>query len=264
MSFTDLSYFIGQGSLYAAKRVKNGDQVGGYISLGDASSFVIDPKQTFENISESQSGYGLTAAHVATETMLNVKLTLIQPSNENWAKAMWGTASGTVTGATVTGEAVVVYPGPSVVPMAHPGVSNVTLSAGAVDTDYTVDSANGVINILEGSTTFTDAAGTAATVSYDFDDYTGSVEAFTIAQPCFRLLYVCKNTANQGLSGSNIIAQPTRVECYQWEPDMAGTIELLAKKHTTFELNGMLTQDQTLPTPTVDSPVSQFLKITRA
>lgn len=263
MAFTDISYNIGQGSLYAAKRVKNGDQVGGYLDLGDAASFVLDPKQTFENISESRSGYGLTAAHVATETMLNVKMTLIQPSQSNWEKALWGTASGAVTGASVAGEALTAYPGPSVIALAHPGVSNVTLSAGSVDTDYTVDSVNGVINIVDGAPAFTDEAGTAITASYDFETYTGSIEAFTISQPCFKLLYVGKNTANQGVFDGTIIAQPTRAECYQWEPDMAGTIELLSKKHTTFELNGMLTQDQTLPLPTVDSPLSQFLRILR-
>ena len=264
MAFTDLSYHIGQGSLYAARRVKNGAQAGGYLYMGDASSFVIDPKQTFENISENQSGYGLTAAHVATETMMNVKLTLIQPSQANWEKAIWGTASGAVTGATVTGEAHTVYPGPSAIFLTHPGVSSVTVSAGTVDVDYTVDAANGVINILSGAPAFTDPDGTAVTVDYTFDDYTGSVEAFTTSQPCFALTYVAKNTANQGLSGSTIIAQPERVEVYQWEPDMAGTIELLSKKHTTLELNGMLTQDQTRAFPTVDAPFSQFFKIIRA
>ncbi len=264
MAFTDLAYHIGQGTLHAARRVKNGDQVGGYEFMGDAASFVIDPKQTFENISESQSGYGLTAAHVATETMLNVKLTLIQPSQANWAKALWGTESGSVTGASVAAEAHTGYPGPSVIPLEHPGVSNVSVSVGTVDVDWTVDEANGIVNILAGAPAFTTTTGTAVTVSYDFATYTGSVEAFTISQPCFSLLYVAKNTANQGLSGTAVIAQPERFECFQWEPDMAGTIELLSKKHTTFELNGMLTQDQSKPFPTLAAPFSQFIKVIRA
>jgi hypothetical protein len=45
---------------------------------------------------------------------------------------------------------------------------------------------------------------------------------------------------------------------------MAGTIELLSKKHMTLELNGCLTQDQTKPLPTVDNPASQFFQVLRS
>lgn len=256
MAFTDLSYGVYQGVLHAAKRTMNGPQTGGWLDLGDVDQFVIDPKPKYEDIKESRTGLGFTAAHVITETDLNVKLQALQGSQANWERALWGTASGSVAGATVSGEAVTIYPGPSMVPLAHPGVSSVTVSLGVEGTDYTVDTANGALNILAGSSVFTDVNGTAATVSYTFATYTGTVEAYTTQQPILSLRLHGINTANNN--------QPTIVECYQWAPDMSNTLDFIGKKHMMFQLGGMLLQDQTKPLATADNPFSQFFRVTRA
>jgi hypothetical protein len=256
MAFTDLSYGVYQGVLYAAKRTMNGAQIGGWLDMGDSDEFIIDPKPKYEDINESRTGLGFNAAHVITQTDLNVKLRTLQGSQANWERAIWGTASGSVAGATVSGEAVTIYPGPSMVPLAHPGVSAVTVSVGTVDTDYTVDAANGALLIVSGAPSFTDVAGTAATVSYTFATYTGTVEAYTTQQPILQLRLHGINTANN--------QQPTIVECYQWAPDMSSTLNFIDKKHMAFELGGMLLQDQTKPLPTADNPFSQFFKVTRA
>jgi len=256
MAFTDLSYGVYQGVLYAAKRTMNGPQTGGWLDLGDCDQFVIDPKPKYEDINESRTGLGFNAAHVITQTDLNVKLQMLQGSNANWERALWGSASGTVTGATVSGEAVTIFPGPSMVPLKNPGVSAVTVSVGTVDVDYTVDAANGALLILDGAPAFTDAAGTAATVSYTFDTYTGSVEAYTTQQPILQLRLHGINTANNG--------QPTIVECYQWAPDMSSTLDFIGKKHMMFQLGGMLLQDQTKPLASSTNLFSQFFKVTRA
>ena len=256
MAYTDLAYGVFQGTLYAAKRTMNGAQTGGWLDLGDCDEFIIDPKPKYEDIKESRTGLGFTAAHVITETDLNVKLRMVQISQANLERAMWGTASGAVTGATVSGEAVTVYPGPSMVPLAHPGVSSVVVSGATVDVDYTVDAANGALIILASSGVFTDANGTDATVSYTYGDYTGSVDAYTTQQPILQLRLHGINTANNG--------QPTIVECFQWAPDMAGNLPFIDKKHMMFEMGGMLLQDQTKALATADNPHSQFFKITRA
>lgn len=255
MAYTDLAYGVYQGVLYAAKRTMNGAQTGGWTDLGDVDQFTIDPKPKYEDINESRTGQGFNSAHVITQTDLSVKLQALQGSQANWERALWGTASGSVAGATVTGEAVTIYPGPSMVPLAHPGVSAVTVSAGVEGTDYTVDAANGALLILEGSAVFTNAAGTAATVNYTFDTYTGKVEAYTTQQPILMLRLHGINTANNN--------QPTIVECYQWAPDMAATMDFIGKKHMAFQLGGMLLQDQTKPLATPSNPYSQFFKIVR-
>lgn len=254
MAFTDLSYTVGQGVLYAARRTMNGAQTGGFIDLGDVADFTIDPKQTFEDIEENRSGFGFTAAHVPTMTKLNVKMTVAQQSQANWERAVYGTASGSIAGATVTGESIVLYNG-AMTPLAHPGVSSVTLSSGVLGTDYTVDAVNGAINVLAASTVFVAGTPTTVTANYTYATYTGKVEAFTTAQPIFILRLHQENTANGG--------QPAQVDVYQWAPDMADMLEFISKKHMTFKLNGMLLQDQSKPLPTAASPLSQFFKVTR-
>lgn len=256
MAFTDLSYSVYQGVLYAAKRTVNGPQTGGWIDMGDVDEFIIDPKPKYEDINESRSGIGFNAAHVITQTDINVKVRTLQGSMANWERALWGTSAGAVTGATVSGEAITVYPGPSMVPLAHPGVSGVTVSVGTLGTDYTVDAANGALLIVAGSGVFTNPAGTAATVSYTFADYTGTVEAYTVQQPILQLRFHGVNTANQ--------QQPTIVECFQWAPDMAGSLNFIDKKHLMMELGGMLLQDQTKPLATAANPFSQMFRITKS
>ena len=235
MAFTDLSYSVYQGVMYAAKRTMNGAQIGGWIDMGDVDEFIIDPKPKYEDINESRSGLGFNAAHVITQTDINVKVRQLQGSMANWERALWGTASGAVTGATVSGEAVTIYPGPSMVPLAHPGVSAVTVSVGTVDTDYTVDAAMGALLIVAGAPAFTDVA---------------------VQQPILQLRFHGGNTAND--------QQPTIVECCQWAPDMAGSLNFIDKKHLASELGGMLLQDQTKPLATAANPFSQMFKITKA
>ena len=255
MAFTDLSYGVYQGVLFAAKRLMNGAQIGGFMDLGDVEAFTIDPKQSFENIEESRSGYSFTAAHVPTKTDLNVKMTLIQGSMANWERAVWGTYGGTVAGGTVSGEAVTLYNG-AMTPLAHPGVSAVSVSVGTVGVDFTVDAANGAILVMPTSTAVPVGAGTAATVSYTYDAFTGSVEAFTTSQPIFMLRLHAINTANNN--------QPTIVNVHQWAPDMTNMLELISKKHLKMDIGGMLLQDQTRPLPTAALPFSQFFSIQRA
>ena len=250
--YSDNSYGVFQGILYAAKRMMNGAQTGGFMDMLDVEAFTIDPKQKFEEVIESRTGYGFTAAHVPTESALNVKMTVLQGSQRNWERAVWGAASGAVAGGTVSGEAVTLYNG-AMTPLAHPGVSLVTVSVGTVDVDYQVDAANGAILVLPTSTAIPAGAGVAATVSYTYGEYTGKIEAFVVAQPIFMLRLHGINTANNN--------QPTIVNVFQWAPDMSNMLEFIAKKRMKFELNGMLLQDQTKPIPTAAAPFSQFFNM---
>ncbi len=255
MAYNDSSYGLFQGQLFAAKRTMNGAQIGGYVALGDADKFEISPKQKFEDIEESQTGLGLTAAHIPTSTQITVKINLLNIKTSNWEKAVWGISSGAVAEGTVSGEDVIAYPGASI-PLSHPGVSSVVLSAGTLDVDYTVDLANGMIHIAADSAVFADEDGTAATVSYGYGAYTNNIQAFTEQQPIFMLRLNAKNTANSG--------QPILVNVFQWAPDMAKVLDLIGKKHISFELDGMLIQDTLRALPSAENPFSQFFEILKA
>jgi hypothetical protein len=252
MAFNDNSYGLFQGQLFLAARTMNGPMTGGYMPVGDADMFTIDPKQKFEDIEESQTGMGLTSAHIPTQTSVSAKMRLLNIKMDNWERAVWGTKSGAVAGGTVSGEPVVVYAN-SMVPLAHPGVSNVAIAGLTEGTDYVVDARQGAVTILPTSTaTFP----MTTTASYSYDAYSGKVEAFTQNQPVFSVMLLGINTANSN--------QPVRVECYQWAPDMAKVLNMIEKKHMNFELDGMLLQDQSRPLPTADSPLSQFFTVMKA
>lgn len=252
MAFNDNSYGLFQGELFGAPRILNGAQTGGFLPFGDTDKFEISPKQKFEDIEESQTGLGLTAAHIVTSTQINVKINILNIKFDNWEKAIWGTHGGAVSGATVSGEALVMYPN-AYCPLKHPGVSAVVLSTGTIDVDYTVDAINGGIQVLPGSTAFTNAAGTAITAAYTHDAYGGKVQAFTQSQPILMLRMNGFNSANS--------KQPTITNVFQWAPDMSKMLSLIEKKHMSFELDGMLLQDTTKPIPTAALPFSQFFEV---
>lgn len=254
MAYSDSSYGLFQGEVFGALRYMNGAQRGGFITFGDADKFELAPKQKFDDIEESQTGMGLTSAHIPVSTELSCKINLLDIKFSNIEKALWGKHGGSVTGATVSDEAIKLYPG-AYCPLAHPGVSSVVLSTGVLDTDYTVDSVNGGIQVLDTTTVFTDEAGTAATVDYTYATYGGKVEAFVDTQPIFMLRLNGINTANPG--------QAVIINVHQWAPDMTKMLSMIDKKHVSFELDGMMLQDRTKPRPTPESQLSQFFNITK-
>lgn len=254
MAFNDNSYGLFQGQLYGALRLMNGAQIGGFLPLGDADKFEISPKQKFDDIEESQTGMGLTSAHIPTSTQINVKMNILNIKMSNWEKAIWGTSGGAVSAGTVADEPLMMFPG-AYVPLGHPGVSAVVLSAGVLDVDYTVDPVNGGLQVLESTTLFTSEAGTAITADYSFAAYTGRVQAFTAQQPILMLRLNGVNTANSN--------QPVITNVYQWAPDMAKVLNMIEKKHISFELDGMLLQDTTRALPTPAAPFSQFFEIVK-
>ena len=255
MAFNDSSYGLFQGQIFGALRTMNGAQLGGFLPFGDTDKFEISPKQKFDDIEESQTGLGLTSAHIPVSTQINVKMNVLDIKFANWEKAIWGVHGGSVTGSTVSDEALVLYPG-AYCPLQHPGVSAVLLSTGVEGTDYSVDAVNGGIQVLSTTMLFTDEAGTAVTADYTFAAYGGKVQAFTSQQPIFMLRVNGVNTANSG--------QPVIANVYQWAPDMAKMLSMIEKKHTSFELDGMLLQDTTRALPTPAAPFSQFFEIIKA
>jgi len=255
MAFSDSSYGLFQGQLFIQERAFNGAPLGGFEFIGDTDMFTIDPKQKFEDIKESQSGLGLTAAHIPTETDVSVKLRTLDIKIANWIRATWGGSAGTVASATSVTETVVLYNG-LMTPLAHPGVSNVVVSGAVLDTDYTLDAVNGSITVLVVSSVIPEGTPLTTTVTYDHAAYNGKVEAFTTGQRYYTLRLQGRNTAQGN--------QPVIVTCHQAALDMAKAFSLIEKKHQTFELDGMLLQDTSKPLPQAATDLSQFFTIVKA
>jgi hypothetical protein len=255
MAFNDSSYGLFQGQLFIQERSFNGAPLSGFEFIGDADMFTIDPKQKFEDIKESQSGLGLTAAHIPTETDVAVKLRTLDIKIANWVRATWGGSAGKVTGDTVSGESIVLYNG-MMTPLAHPGVSSVVIAGATLGTDYTLDAVNGSVTVLPGSTAIPEGTPLTTTVSYTYADYNGKVEAFTTGQRYYTLRLQGRNTAQGN--------QPVIVTCHQAALDMAKAFSLIERKHQTFEIDGMLLQDTTKPLPQAATDLSQFFQVVKA
>jgi hypothetical protein len=255
MAFNDSSYGLFQGQLFIQERAFNGAPLSGFEFIGDADMFTIDPKQKFEDIKESQSGLGLTAAHIPTETDVAVKLRTLDIKIANWVRATWGGSAGAVVSATGVSETVVLYNG-MMTPLAHPGVSNVVVSGASLGTDYTLDAVNGSITVLTSSTAIPVGTPLTTTVTYDHAAYNGKVEAFTTGQRYYTLRLQGRNTAQGN--------QPVIVTCHQAALDMAKALSLIEKKHQAFELDGMLLQDTSKPLPQAPTDLSQFFTILKA
>jgi hypothetical protein len=258
MSYNDSSYALYQGSFYLQERSLNGADLTGYQFVGDVDMFTIDPKQKFEDIEESQTGLGLTAAHILTGTSVTSKFRALDTKFANWIRATWGGGGTAVAGGSVTGESIVLYNG-QVTKLAHPGVSSLVLSVGpaaVVNTDYTVDTVNGTIAVLAASTVIVAGTPQTYTAAYTKAAYGGKVQAFVTGQRYYRALLVGRNVAQGN--------QPVHVICNQISFDMAKSLSLIDKKHVNFEMDGMLLQDTLIATPVTSTDLSQFFSVTKA
>ncbi len=255
MPFNDSSYGLFQGQLFIAERTFNGARTTGFKFVGDADQFIVDPKQKFEDIQESQSGTGLTSAHIVIGTDVMVKVRMLDIKIQNWVRATWGGTEGAVEGDSVATESVVLYNG-EMTPLAHPGVSSVVVSGAVLDTDYTIDAVNGAIHVLASSSTIPEGTPLTTTVAYDFADYAGKVEAFTTGQKYYTFRLHGRNAAQGN--------QPLIVTVNQVATDISKSFNFIDKKHFAMELDGMCLQDSLIALPEAATDLSQFFSIQKA
>lgn len=254
MAFSANGYSLYQGSLYLAERTLNGGFLTGFDEVGDVDMYSIDPTQKFEDIEESQTGGGFTAAHIPVSTSMKVKFRALDGKMANWVRATWGGTAGSVTGASASGESIVLYNG-MMTPLLHPGVSNVVISGAVLGTDYTVDAVNGAIKVLASSSTIPDGTPLSTTVSYDYATYNGKIHAFTTGQRYYTARLHARDTAKGNA--------PFLVVTNQIAFDMAKTFNLIGKKHFEMEMDGMCLQDTLIPIPVLPTDPSQFMTVTR-
>lgn len=255
MAFNDSSYGLFQGSLYLAERDFNGAQTSGFEHLGDVDMFTIDPGQKFEDIEESMTGGGYQSAHIPVSTSLKMKCRALDIKMSNWLRATWGGGGTAVTGASVSGESIVLYNG-CMTPLAHPGVSNVVIAGATVTTDYVVDAVNGSLAVPVTSTTIPDGTPLSTTAAYDFAAYRGKIEAFTVGQKFYMARFEGRNAAQGN--------QPMIFNLRQMTLDLSKVFNLIEKKRFGFDMEGALLQDTTIPIPADANDLSQFWNMVKA
>lgn len=174
-------YYSGRGKLFIGTRDSAGPN-GPLQFVGDVSDFSIGGSEDFLDFNESISGKDARVIHLPTNTDTSYSMTMRYFTAQNLAKATHGTVIGAAAAGTVTGEIHQAY-NDSTFPLAHAGVSTVTVSAGGtalvLGTDYTVNANAGSVTILPGSTAVASSTTpTQVTVGYAYNAGSGgSVQA---------------------------------------------------------------------------------------
>lgn len=183
-------------------------------------------------------------------------------------------AAGVITGAYVTAAGSGYPAGTTTVTVTTPGAgTGATLNPnqGATSlvagTDYTLDAANGGLQMIATSTLVppfpnplqvapAGTGGIGLTSAYTYAGYTGKVEAFTTGIQYFTMRLNGLNIANGN--------QPVIVNVYQLALNMAKMMSFIDSKHMNLELDGMCLQDTLRSLPTPSAPYSQFFNVVKA
>lgn len=178
-------YYSGQGSLYAGARTATGGPAG-LLPLGNIPELTLNIETTKFEHKESESGNRLIDLTLVQEKKGTIEFTLENLNIENMALGLWGT-SAVVAGGTESADAFTI-PGTATAgmrfPLKHPGVTNtVTDSGGAPGplvqgTDFTLDAANGTIELTAAGVTKIAGSDYSFSGGYDYDGY-DKVDAFT-------------------------------------------------------------------------------------
>lgn len=121
---------------------------------------------------------------------------------------------------------------------------NMGATALTLNTDYTVDAANGALLIVAASTKINsglqpDPTGTPISVNYSYASYTAAIEALMTGNGIkeYAIRFQGFNTANGN--------SPVIVTLWRFSMNLAKTIDLITAKHGSLDLDGMLLPDLT-------------------
>lgn len=248
MASTTKYYSVGQGKVFIAPRNANG-QSGGFEWIGDCDGFSVTGTEEKLSFQESYSGNRVRVIDNTVSVDMGFSIAIRNIDGDNLAKAFYGDSS-TVSGATVTGEAITAYAG-KMVPLRFPGVSAVTVTRTSpstplvAGTDYVLDAVNGTLTFLPGSTIITGSTGIACTVNYTHAGVSARVKALTgVAHE-----YVLRFEGKSQFDNKAVIATLHRAK-----PGIAAALDLIGTDVAVLNLEGTLLPDASQP-----SGESQFV-----
>jgi hypothetical protein len=229
-----MSGFLGSGRIYIDRKV--GSVFQGLKYVGNATQFEIkENSEKKERISKDRANYGSALNTVFVKKPAEVNITLDDLDKDNLALVFLGTTSSvSVTGASITDEAVVGYKD-AIIKTAHRKISAVTLTDTAgtttyvLNTDYEiVDADLGLIKVLA-TGAITD--GEALKVDYTYGGMTSNkVAGGTNSNIIVKVLFDGVNQADQSKAVVNIfegVLSPT------------SGVDFLADDFTRLELAGV-------------------------
>lgn len=182
------TYYSGQGIVYSADRDANGQPMG-FVDTGNVPKLELSVEITKFEHKESRTGSRAVDLSIIQEKKGTFSMTMETLSLENLVTAFWGTGTTRVAGTVAPGASTSIqvkgYQGKRCAVPGYVGLSALNVKVGAtfagaatavLNTDYTVDLANGVIIPTVGSLVITD--GSLMWCDFAFAGQT-MVEAFT-------------------------------------------------------------------------------------
>lgn len=240
---TDYSY-IGSGPVYL--REINANK--GLLAVGNASALNFAVSEEIKELKDFTSPGGGTRNEVRRIENVEVSMTLHDLSPDNWARAIYGTATE-VVGAVIATELHTAYKGALVafnfLPAATPApvVTNDATPL-VVGVDYEIRS--GGILILPTATAVAD--GDEISVAYT-SQAVDVVQAITATGKEYEMLFDGLNEARSG--------KRTRVRVWRVKVGAAADLSLIGDEYAALEVTGKILKDASI----TGNGLSQYFKV---
>lgn len=245
-------YYSGQGRLGIGSRNPTTGELYDLLFVGNVTSLSIDIATTKFEHKEAMTGQRLIDLTIIQEKNATFKFTAESLALDLLSTGLYGSKSSVVSG-TVTAEVHLARRGYAI-PLAHPGVSAVTISTVAAPVtplvegvDYTVDEGFGTVYINSLSTVVNADPGENVNVSYSYGTY-DKLEAFTQGTPPERFLRF------EGLNTVNGDLRLLDIPRASFDP-LTG-LEFINEELGAGEFNGTLLPDLTV----TQAGVSQYFR----
>jgi len=230
MSCAGNRYFVGQGDVLVRKLDGPcGTPTEGWWKLGNASELMTSISQEFADHKESSSGNSVRDERWLVSSTADFSLTVDNFSIDNLSLFTQGEKVAAVAAGTIAtdGETLSnVYEGQWTF-TAYQGISAITLKEGATtlveDTDFTVDSRNGGIFIIEGAPNISGSGPLTLGIGYTHKGTEGEVKSLKAAVGVYQVRFngIDKNNANKPVIVTIPNAQINAAEELSWISDEA-------------------------------------------
>lgn len=247
MAFTNRSPIIMQGKVFIQERQFNGPPLTGLEWVGNADNASLSFKQKRERIVDNFTGRGLTIAAPVVETEIEFMLSMLEISQQSFARGSLGRWGG-VEAAGTASEAVVMY-NDSYIQLAKTGVSGVSIAGATLGTDYVIEAGGngGLLRVLPGSAIAPAGTPHPTTVSYSYAANNGQVEGFVTGQKFYTVVVNGINVAQGG--------QPHVLRIHQIQLDALKKADFIDKKQMKLESGGEMLIDSSIDDNGDDSQV---------
>lgn len=224
-----MTYFVGQGKVFAALRDGTVNPTGGFLYLGNCPDLRL--RLGASALVTATGGAQTAAPGLPNGEPPSFQMTLEELNNDNLTNFLYGTRT-TVAAGSVSNESVTLYKGRAT-KLARMGLSSFTSLSGGytLGTHYTVNLDAGSIDV---PLTSTIPDGTTLLASYVAKDQ-DQIEPYTTAPPLWWLRFEGMNSANSNT--------PVVIDLYRTRIRPPEELQIIGDDLTALSLTGRILYD---------------------